>query len=148
MPEPKRVMVGFDTMRWGRALRCPVPLPVPLSDEHGQGAAHGPPALRTRRKPPLVHALYRAAWADDRDLADDAELAAVAASGLGLDGAALVAGTRSEPVKARLKDATDEAQRAGLCGAPSFLVGDLLFWGQDRPQFVERALQGWRPRGE
>ncbi len=103
--------------------------------------------LPDAQKPPLVHALYRAAWADDRDISDDAELAAVAGS-VGLDGAALVAGTRDEAVKARLKEATEEAQRAGLCGAPSFLVGELLFWGQDRLAFVERALQGWRPPGE
>jgi 2-hydroxychromene-2-carboxylate isomerase len=51
-------------------------------------------------------------------------------------------------VKARLKAATEEAVRLGLFGAPSFLVGDLLFWGQDRLIFVEKALQGWRPRGE
>jgi 2-hydroxychromene-2-carboxylate isomerase len=99
------------------------------------------------QKPSLVHALFRAAWAEDRDLTDDGELARIAGSA-GLDGPALVAGTKEDAVKARLKAATDEAERAGLCGVPSFLVKDLLFWGQDRLVFVERALQGWRPRGE
>jgi 2-hydroxychromene-2-carboxylate isomerase len=74
-------------------------------------------------------------------------LAAVA-SATDLDGPTLVAGTKGDLVKARLKEATEEAVRAGLFGAPSFVVGDLLFWGQDRLPFVERALQGWRPRGE
>jgi 2-hydroxychromene-2-carboxylate isomerase len=74
-------------------------------------------------------------------------LTAIAAEA-GLDGPTLVAGTRAEAVKERLKTATEEAVRLGIFGAPSFLVGDLLFWGQDRLVFVEKALQGWHPRGE
>jgi 2-hydroxychromene-2-carboxylate isomerase len=99
------------------------------------------------QKPALVHALFRAAWVDDKNLSDDGTLADVASSA-GFDGASLVRGTTDDGVKMRLRDATEEAQRVGLCGAPSFLVGDLLFWGQDRLCFVERALQGWHPRGE
>jgi 2-hydroxychromene-2-carboxylate isomerase len=95
----------------------------------------------------LIHPIFRAYWAEDRDVNDDTVLAEIAAAA-GLDGAALVAGTKNDSVKERLKAATDDAVRAGLCGAPSFLVGDLLFWGQDRLLFVEKALQGWRPRGE
>jgi len=99
------------------------------------------------QKPALVHAIYQAYWVDDRDVNDDAELASIAAS-VGLDGAALLAGAKSDAVKEQLKIATGEAAAAGRCGAPSFLVGDLLFWGQDRLLFVDQALRGWRPRGE
>ena len=94
-----------------------------------------------------MHAIFHAAWAEDRDINDDAVLVELAGS-VGLDGAALVAGTKDDAVKAQLKVATDEAVKLGLFGAPTFMVGDLLFWGQDRLAFVEKALQGWRPRGE
>ncbi len=146
MPEPKRVMAGLDMTRWAEHTGVPFRFPsrFPMSTVK---ALRMVLQLDAAAMPPLVHALFRAYWADDRDINDDAELAAVAGS-VGLDGAALVAGTRTDAVKALLKDATDEAQRAGLCGAPSFLVGDLLFWGQDRLPFVERALLGWHPRGE
>ena len=146
MSEPKRLLVGLDMLRWAEHHGAPLRFPsrFPMSSVK---ALRMVLQLPDARKAELVHALFRAYWADDRDLADDAVLAAVAGS-VGLDGAALLAGTKDEAVKARLKDATEEAQRAGLCGAPSFLVGDLLFWGQDRLPFVERALQGWRPRGE
>ncbi len=146
MPEAKRRLVGADMLRWAERLGAPFRFPsrFPMNSVK---ALRMVLQLPDAEKPPLVHAIYRAYWADDRDIADDAELAAVAGS-VGLDGPALVAGTKGELVKTRLKDATEEAQRAGLCGAPSFLVGDLLFWGQDRLAFVERALQGWRPRGE
>ena len=40
-----------------------------------------------------------------------------------MNSASLVAATKDEAVKTALKDATKEAERLGLCGAPSFLVG-------------------------
>jgi 2-hydroxychromene-2-carboxylate isomerase len=143
MPEPKRLLAGLDMNRWAEHLGVPLRFSshFPMSSVKALRMTLQVPDAQ---KPPLVHALYRAAWVEDRDIAGDAELASIAASA-GLDGAALVAGTRDDAVKARLKAATDEALAAGLCGAPSFLVGDQLFWGQDRLAFVERALQGWRP---
>lgn len=146
MPEPKRVMYGADILRWAEHLGVPFRFAsrFPMSSVK---ALRMVLQLPDGQKAPLVHAVFRAAWADDRDISDDAELSAIAGS-VGLDGAALLAGTKGEPVKARLKEATDEAQRAGLCGAPSFLVNQHLFWGQDRLHFVEKALQGWHPRGE
>jgi 2-hydroxychromene-2-carboxylate isomerase len=103
--------------------------------------------LPDERRPALIHPVFRAYWGEDRDIGDDATLLDLAA-GAGLDGPALIAGAKEDAVKALLKTATDDAVRLGLCGAPSFLVGDLLFWGQDRLMFVEKALEGWRPPGE
>jgi 2-hydroxychromene-2-carboxylate isomerase len=146
MPEPKRALALLDMTRWSEHHRAPFRFPsrFPMNTVK---ALRMVLELPDAQKPALIHALFRAYWAEDRDIADDTVLAAVATAA-GLDGPALVAGTKDDRVKARLKEATDEAQRAGLFGAPSFLVGDLFFWGQDRLPFVERALQGWRPRGE
>jgi 2-hydroxychromene-2-carboxylate isomerase len=45
----------------------------------------------------------------------------------------------AEPeIKERLKDQTDLAQESGIFGAPSFMVGEELFWGNDR---MEQALE-------
>jgi 2-hydroxychromene-2-carboxylate isomerase len=146
MPAAKRAHAAADMNRWaehhGVPLRFPTRFPM-----NTVKALRLVLQLPEEARPPLIQALFRAFWVDDRDLADDAELASLAAS-VGLDGAALVAGTKSDAVKDQLKQATTEAVRAGLCGAPSFLVGDLLFWGQDRLLFVEKALRGWRPRHE
>ena len=146
MPEPKRELAILDMTRWAEHHRAPFRFPsrFPMNSVK---ALRMVLQLPDAQKPALVHALFHAYWAEDCDLADDAVLAAVA-SATDLDGPALVAGTKGDLVKARLKEATEEAVRAGLFGAPSFVVGDLLFWGQDRLPFVERALQGWRPRGE
>jgi 2-hydroxychromene-2-carboxylate isomerase len=146
MPEAKRRHAGLDMYRWadfhGVPLRFPSRFPM-----NTVKALRMVLELPDEQRPALIHPIFRALWADDRDLADDAVLAEIASSA-GLDGPALVAGTQDPTVKERLKAATDEAVKAGLCGAPSFLVDDLLFWGQDRLVFVEKALLGWRPRGE
>lgn len=96
----------------------------------------------------MSHALFRAAWVDNVNVGDEAALAGVL-DAAGFDGAALVAGAKDPAVKQKLIASTGAAVAAGVFGAPTFIVkdprGDLLFWGQDRLQMVERALAGWRP---
>lgn len=146
MPPPKQRHARDDMFRWadfyGVPLRFPTRFPM-----NTVKALRMVLQLPEEQRAPLIHAIYRAYWADDRDINDDAVLAELA-TGVGLDGPALLAGTKQDAVKERLKAATDEAVKLGLFGAPCFLVDDLLFWGQDRLVFVEKALQGWRPRGE
>ncbi len=93
-----------------------------------------PDANRTR----LVHAIMRAIWVDDHDPADGAVLAA-ACEQAGVDRALL---ERLGDAKQMLFDATDAARLRGVPGAPTFAVGDELFWGQDRLTLVEDALRG------
>jgi 2-hydroxychromene-2-carboxylate isomerase len=88
------------------------------------------------RRATLVHAIMRATWAEDRDPADRAVLAACARAA-GVD-ATLV--ERTAEAKNALIAATDEAIALGVPGAPTFQVGSELFWGQDRLLFVEKAL--------
>lgn len=146
MPQAKQRLAGIDMQRWAAHHGVPFRFPsrFPMNTVK---ALRMILQLPDEQRPALALALLRAYWADDRDVDDDAVLAAVAAS-VGLDGGALLAGAKSDAVKAQLRAATADAERAGLCGAPSFLVGDLLFWGQDRLLFVDKALRGWRPRGE
>ncbi|APR85010.1 2-hydroxychromene-2-carboxylate isomerase [Minicystis rosea] len=146
MPEAKRRHVALDIDRWARCYGVPFRFPsrFPMNTVKALRLVL---QLPEAERPKLVHALFRALWVDDRDLYDDTALTRIA-NDVGLDGTALVAGTKLEPVKEQLKQLTLEAARAGLCGAPSFVVGDLLFWGQDRLMFVEKAIRGWRPRNE
>ncbi|HSR76076.1 MAG TPA: 2-hydroxychromene-2-carboxylate isomerase [Xanthobacteraceae bacterium] len=50
---------------------------------------------------------------------------------------AILARARSDEIKTRLRATTEEAQRLGIFGAPNFVVGDELFWGNDR---LEQAI--------
>jgi 2-hydroxychromene-2-carboxylate isomerase len=87
----------------------------------------------------LSGALLAAVWAEERDLADPATLRKIAAE-QGLDGERLLAAAGSEAVAATYQAYTEAAIAAGVFGAPSFLLDGELYWGQDRLDFVERAL--------
>ncbi len=89
------------------------------------------------KRPELIHRLMRLAWVEDASI-DEAALAA-ALRDVDLD-EALVAKTKEPSVKQALFAATQEAVDRGVPGAPTFIVGDELFWGQDRLLFVDKAL--------
>ncbi len=90
---------------------------------------------------PTYHAaLFRAAWAEKANLADAAVLRDVIAKA-GLDAEAIVARADFEGIKERLKANTAEAVERGAFGAPTFFVGDEIFFGNDRLDFVEEALR-------
>jgi len=84
-------------------------------------------------------AVFHAMWGEPRNLGDPAELAAVLRQA-GLDADAFAALANDEAVKAQLKKQTEEAVARGVFGAPTFFVGDEMFWGQDRLDFVAAAL--------
>lgn len=81
--------------------------------------------------PALVRAVYRANFVHDEDIASDAVIAACLAQA-GQDAASILPGAQLPAVKQALIARTEEAIRHGLFGAPSFRVGDDLFWGDDR----------------
>ena len=62
---------------------------------------------------------------------------------LGHDSQAALAHAQSDDIKGRLRANTEDAQRLGIFGAPSFIAGGELFWGNDRLEqaldFVKRA---------
>ena len=88
-------------------------------------------------------ALFRAQFGDGRAI-DDAGVVADVLAGLRIEPAEALAAARSDAIKARLRTQTEEAQRLGLFGAPSFTTADgELFWGNDR---LEPALR-WAKRG-
>ena len=81
--------------------------------------------------PDFACGVFRAQFADGRDIAEPATLAGVLEP-LGVDAEAALAAAQTDATKAALRAATDAAIARGLFGAPSFTVGDELFWGQDR----------------
>jgi 2-hydroxychromene-2-carboxylate isomerase len=86
----------------------------------------------------VAGAVLAACWAQERNIADDKVLAELLAE-LGLP-AALLAQSHSQAVQERYETYTQGAIDAGVFGAPSYVVDGEIFWGQDRLDFVERAL--------
>lgn len=88
----------------------------------------------------LSHAILAALWAEDRNIDDPTELAAIG-DAAGLDGSALVqaAAGEAETYAADTKKAVD----AGVFGAPSWVLPDgEIFWGQDRFELLRWRLEG------
>jgi 2-hydroxychromene-2-carboxylate isomerase len=127
-----------DLERWARRLQIPFRRPetFPISSVLALRTALA--AEAAGGLVPLSHALFHAYWAEGRDLAS-ADVIADVARRLDLDGAALVA--QAPDFKAALAAQTQEAVDRGSYGAPTFLVGDELFIGNDRLDFVEEALR-------
>jgi 2-hydroxychromene-2-carboxylate isomerase len=89
----------------------------------------------------FCRAVFRAAFAERRRIDDAAEISGVLDE-LELDPQAVLAAAQADSNKQRLRQQTEEAQRLGLFGAPTFVTSDgELFWGNDR---LERALQWTR----
>jgi 2-hydroxychromene-2-carboxylate isomerase len=86
------------------------------------------------------HAVFDAIWVDSLNMNDPAT-AAQALTRAGFDAQALVALASEQATKDALKAATQAAVERGVFGAPTFFVGDQMFWGQDRMGFVREALQ-------
>ena len=89
---------------------------------------------------PYVEAVYRAIWAEGKDMNDPAMVAAVL-QGAGFDPQAMLALAAEPEVKERLKAVTQEAVGRGVFGAPTCFVGGQMYWGQDRLDFVQEALE-------
>ena len=102
-------------------------------------AATGVQLRQPERFIEFIDCLFKALWVDGRDLNDPVALtAALAERHFSTD--EILALSNDEEVKALLKDTTEQAIRRGVFGAPSMFVGDQLFFGQDRLDFVVEAL--------
>jgi len=77
-----------------------------------------------------------------REAADEDEPLREVARRVGLDPEEVLEGVATGEAKEALKSATAEAVERGVFGAPTFFVGDEMFWGNDRLHFVGEALKG------
>ena len=90
--------------------------------------------------PAYAEAMFAAMWEDGRNMDDPREFTAVLEAA-GLDAPALLERSQDPQVKARLLANTQSAFERGAFGAPTFFVGDEMFFGKDRLGDVEEALR-------
>ncbi|MCA9541438.1 MAG: DsbA family protein, partial [Myxococcales bacterium] len=126
-----------DLTRW--AARLGVPFQFSASFPHNSlMAMRALTAAGEDERVALSHAIFRAAWVENRNISDPKVLADV----LGDRAEALLAATSDPAVKAELMKTTQEAIDAGSFGAPTFLVNGELHFGNDRLDFaLEAALR-------
>lgn len=138
--EAKRKYLNADLERWAKHYGVP-----PLRNAHFpintirlmRGAVA---AERLGVFAPYHRAIYEAFWRDGLNLGEAAVVREVL-SRAGLDVDSVAALSEEHAVKEALRASTEAAVARGAFGAPTFFVGDQMFWGNDRLMFVEEALR-------
>jgi 2-hydroxychromene-2-carboxylate isomerase len=132
-----------DIGRWARRYGIELNLNphFPVNTLHAMRAAVA--ALGDERFGNFHRAMYRGVWVEGTNLGDE-EVLRRAIDAAGLDGAKILARAKEQDVKDTLRRNGEEAVERGAFGAPTFFVGDEMFWGNDRLDFVEEALRGIR----
>ena len=87
----------------------------------------------------LVDATLAAVWNQDRNISDEETMREIATE-CGLDADAIIAAAKTDELAAQLQSTTDEAHDKDVFGSPTFIYQGENFWGQDRIEFLDRAL--------
>ena len=130
-----------DLQLWGKRYGVPF-IPTPHFPVNSLTALRGAVALQMRRPQEFLRymdLIFRAIWEAHRDFNQQDEIAAVLREA-GFDLDRMLAMVSDPAVKQQLKTNTDEAISRSVFGAPTFFVGDRMFFGQDRLDFVAEAL--------
>ena len=134
----------MELQRFSQHLKVPLNLKPRYFPVGGDDAARliiaADLALGAQAAMKIAGAILAACWAQERNMADDKVLAEL----LGEQDlpASLMEASLSQAVQERYETYTQAAIDAGVFGAPSYVVDGEIFWGQDRLDFVERALLG------
>ena len=150
-PEPRRTYHALELDRWRKFLGMPLKLEPRYYPQDGKPAGWNKPPgwmviaaqLRGDDALRLSHALLRALWAEERNTALPDVRRAIAIEN-DLDGEALLAAETSVQVQALYRQHSAEAEALGVFGAPTYVLAGERFWGQDRLDFVDRALDAMR----
>ena len=132
-----------ELQRWSSYLNKPFvlqPAFFPVSGDPGSKLIiAAQQAYGTEQALALAGALGSAIWAEEKNITDLMTLEAIATN-LKLDGAKLVTALESDAVLKSFNQHTEEAIAAKVFGVPWYRIDGEDFWGQDRLDFVERAL--------
>jgi 2-hydroxychromene-2-carboxylate isomerase len=128
-----------DLARW--AQRYGVPLnPSDMRANDGDACSRAVLAAQSQADAETITlALYRAIWSEGKTLATADDIVAVIASA-GIDPAPIIARIDAAEIIAQLDANTAEAAERGVFGSPTIFVGDAMFFGNDRLEFVREEL--------
>lgn len=134
--------MAADIKRWARKYGVPFRF-NPAFPVNTLALMRGAIGLQMRQPaqfPTYVDTVFNAMWVNPVNLGDPTVLGATL-TGAGLDASAINALVNDPEIKASLIASTEEAVTRGAFGAPTMFVGDEMFFGQDRLDFVREALR-------
>jgi 2-hydroxychromene-2-carboxylate isomerase len=151
-PAARRSYHALELDRWRQFLGMPLNLEPKYYPQDGNPPGWNKPpgwmviAAQERglEAPLLSRALLRALWAEERDTAD-AKVRIAIANENGMPGEELQRAETSERVQRLYAQYSDEAEKLGVFGAPTYVLNAERFWGQDRLDFLDRALANCVP---
>ena len=127
-----------DIARFARRFDIPLMPPPKETDPTRAGAA----SLYAEEKGLLreyLNAVMHAEWAEGKDIGDPKVLGEIGEN-IGLSSASVIQASNDERYLQELKNNAEEAEERGVIGVPTFVIGDQIFWGQDRIDFVLEEL--------
>jgi 2-hydroxychromene-2-carboxylate isomerase len=132
-----KYMMG-DLNLWAKHYGVPISFPriFPINTILAQRVACAVPSEHAAA---WTLAIMTAYWAKGADISQPEVVQGIADS-LGLNGKALLERALTQEIKDQLRSNTDEAIARGAFGAPTFFVGDTMFWGNDRLVLIEECL--------
>lgn len=136
----KLLIVRQDCARWAKRLAAPFVPPPPAMTDATLAAIGSLHAVQVGRLRPYTIGAMRAAWGEGRDISQRDVLLDVAESA-GLDRAEFAAALEDPAHREQLAKNAAEAAERGIFGVPTFAIGNELFWGQDRIDFVAEYLE-------
>jgi 2-hydroxychromene-2-carboxylate isomerase len=142
-PEPRQRYHATELDRFRRFLGMPLNLAprfYPPADQRQAGRMVMAAQARGLDAQRLSHALLRALWVEEQDIALPATRIAVA-NAEGMPGAVLQTAEEGPATRAEWDANNQAALRLGVFGSPTFLHRGVMFWGQDRLDFLDRALE-------
>lgn len=132
---------GKDLARWTQRYGVPFSRNPAMRDINGQRLLRATLAIpdgAERRK--AVEAIFKAMWGEPAALGSPAEIVALLRSAGVAATATLAEQMDSNELEAALQAANAAAAERGVFGSPSFFVGDEMYFGNDRLEFLREAL--------
>jgi len=143
MDEPKAKLSNRkrDLMRWAARYDLPFSIPdrFPIKTSLALRGALG--ARHFDMEEPFLFAVFAQYWEGIDDRIDQIDTLVEVAVALGIDGEQFAQRIDSATVREELIESTNSALDRGVFGAPSIVIGDELYWGKDRMEFVEDELK-------
>jgi 2-hydroxychromene-2-carboxylate isomerase len=130
--------------KWGVPLRMNPHFPIDTVEL--MKAGYGVQLRHPERFEDFNRAAFTALWVDARNLNRPEEVARMVVDA-GFDPGQIRELVQDPEVRAGIRRNTEEAVARGVFGAPTFFVGDQMYWGQDRLFMVEEALTDGRVIG-
>ena len=137
----KGVYSILDMQRWAEYYQIPMQMNphFPMNTLTLMRILTGVQLLHLEKFEQVLKLLFDAMFGTPQNLNEPTVLAEVLKqSGFSVED--IMSMVQSDVVKQKLITETEQAIQRGIFGAPTFFVGDEMYWGQDRLHFVEQAL--------